>query len=256
MNINLSTPMTFYELLAIILGAIGILIPIIQIVWKKWIVKTKLNFLPTGRVYLFFNQSGPYLRIDGVYEAENKSTSIKDISLKITRCRDEKVLNLSWSSFVSPINQMMVNSIVQTTEVAHPFKIESNNLVCAFIEFCDFSNSYNRTFKVKTENLFNSMNEIKRKYANYVDAYKEYKNSEEYSAAKEEIKKYFFWEIGEYDLQIKVKYGNQIKNFQYKINLGENDYRLLYGNIDESLLSPLKILYGEKLEYYTANIKI
>lgn len=87
---------------------------------------------------------------------------------------------------------MMVNSIVQTTEVAHPFKIESNNLVRVFIEFCDFSNSYNRIFKVKTENLFNSMNEIKRKYANYVDAYKEYKNSEEYSAAKEEIKKYFF----------------------------------------------------------------
>lgn len=153
--------MTFYELLAIILGIIGILIPIIQIVWKKWIVKTKLNFLPTGRVYLF-NQSGPYLRIDGVYEAENKSTSIKDISLKITWCRDEKVLNLSWSCFVSPINQMMVNSIVQTTEVVHPFKIESNNHVCAFIELCNFLNSYNRTFKVKTENLFNRINEKKR----------------------------------------------------------------------------------------------
>lgn len=44
MNINLSTPMTFYELVAIILGAIGILIPIIQIVWKKWIVKNKIKF--------------------------------------------------------------------------------------------------------------------------------------------------------------------------------------------------------------------
>ena len=42
----------------------------------------------------------------------------------------------------------------------------------------------------------------------------------------------------------------------YKINLEENDYKLLLKNIDESLLTPLKYQYGKNLDYYTATIKL
>lgn len=256
MNIDFSKSMTFYEFIAICLGVTGILIPIIQIIWKKWIIKTKLNFFPNERVLVYFNQSGPYIRIDGVYEAEHKSTSIKNISLKIVRCRDEKKLNFAWSSFISPVSQMMVNNIMQTTEAAHPFKIEVDNIVCAFTEFCDLSNSFNRTFKLITKELFDSIKEIKNKHEDYADAYKIYVNSEVYLNARNEIKKDFFWKIGDYDLFIDVKYSNQIKTFKYTINLEENDYELLSKNIDESLLTPLKQQYGINLDYYTANIKL
>lgn len=44
MKIDFTTSMTFYEFLAICLAFIGILIPIVQVIWKKWVVKTKLNF--------------------------------------------------------------------------------------------------------------------------------------------------------------------------------------------------------------------
>lgn len=56
MKIDFSTPMTFYELVAIILAAVAIIIPIAQAVWKKWFITAKLSFLPTGRALLFFNQ--------------------------------------------------------------------------------------------------------------------------------------------------------------------------------------------------------
>ena len=79
MKFDFSVPMTIYEFLAIVLSAIAILIPIFQAIWKKWIIKEKLNFLPTGRIALFFNQSGSYIRVDGVYEAENKTISVKNI---------------------------------------------------------------------------------------------------------------------------------------------------------------------------------
>ena len=85
MNIDFSTPMTFYELVAIILAAVAIIIPIAQAVWKKWFITAKLSFLPTGRALLFFNQSGSYIRIDGVYESERKPISIKKIKIKVTR---------------------------------------------------------------------------------------------------------------------------------------------------------------------------
>ena len=58
--------MTPYEIVAICLSSIAILIPFIQWAWKKWICKAKLNYYPTGQAYLYFNHSGSYLRIDGV----------------------------------------------------------------------------------------------------------------------------------------------------------------------------------------------
>ncbi|MFR3755375.1 MAG: hypothetical protein ACLTW9_29580 [Enterocloster sp.] len=42
MAIDFDTPMTFYELLAVILAAIAIIIPIVQAIWKKWFKKQNL----------------------------------------------------------------------------------------------------------------------------------------------------------------------------------------------------------------------
>src|SRR5699024_11574136 len=52
MTIDFDTPMTFYELLAIILAVIAIIIPILQWIWKKWVIKPVLNHLITGRAFL------------------------------------------------------------------------------------------------------------------------------------------------------------------------------------------------------------
>ena len=45
--------MTVYEKWALILSAIAILIPIIQWVWKKWIVQPKLNHYHTGFILIY-----------------------------------------------------------------------------------------------------------------------------------------------------------------------------------------------------------
>ena len=43
MKFDFSIPMTSYEMLAVVLSIIAILIPIIQMVWKKWIIQEKLQ---------------------------------------------------------------------------------------------------------------------------------------------------------------------------------------------------------------------
>lgn len=241
---DFSIPMTFYEMLAIILSGIAILIPIIQMVWKKWITQEKLNFLPMGTAFLYFNQSGSYLRIDGVYESEHKPVSIKRIAVKVTRQKDDRKLNLQWSSFISPVNQKMMGNYVQTMESAHAFRIEADGIMCAFIEFGDPFDSFGKKFKSCTEDLFNSIPDLKKEYPDYLAASHCYNDKEEFSKAKSILNQEFFWEIGEYQIEIIVQYGKKQKTFSYAMSIGESEHNTLLPNIDESLLLALKGAYG------------
>ena len=58
MTFNFNTPMTFYEFLALCLSVLALILPLIKTVYKTWIQQPKLKFLPAGRTYLYFNQSG------------------------------------------------------------------------------------------------------------------------------------------------------------------------------------------------------
>ena len=145
MSINFSE-ITIYELFALILSIIAILIPIIQWAWKKWVIKPVLYHLPTGRAYLFINRSGSYIQIEGVFEAKNKPISVKNVALKVLRVKDDKVLNLRWSTFTSPMSQRMGGNYSSITETAHPIRIDGNSMICAFIEFADFYDSFQKRF--------------------------------------------------------------------------------------------------------------
>ena len=67
---------TVYEILALTLSLIAILVPFIKWAWHSWIIKANLNFIPNEKMFIFFNRSGAYVRIDGAYEALNKITKI------------------------------------------------------------------------------------------------------------------------------------------------------------------------------------
>ena len=79
------TKITIYEILALLLSLIAILVPSFKWLWRTLFVKAKLKFIPNGKIILFFNKSGAYIRIDGAYEALNKSVTIKNGKVRITR---------------------------------------------------------------------------------------------------------------------------------------------------------------------------
>lgn len=256
MKFDFTIPMTSYEFVAIILAAVAIIIPIMQAVWKRWIVAPKLNFLPTGRVTLFFNQSGSYLRVDGVYEAQNKPIAVKNISVKVTRKKDDQKLNLSWSSFISPVTQSVVGNHLQTTESAHPFRIEADSIMSAFTEFGDSFDSFGKTFRSNTSTLFKQIPSIRTANNTYEEALQQYKSSSDYTTARSRLEKEFFWEIGKYSLEIITDYGKKSKIFQYDISVGEYEHDRLAENIDEALLSPLKSAYGVAWDYHAAYVEL
>ena len=123
---------TITTVLSIIAICVSILIPLVQWVYKKWIATAIVKFYPTGQATLFFNQSGSYIRINGVVESERSAATIKKMSIVLTRKRDDRKLNLDWSFLISPVNANLLGNYVQTTEAAHPFRVEADMTgICA-----------------------------------------------------------------------------------------------------------------------------
>lgn len=237
-------PMTTYEKLAIALSVIAILIPIIQWAWKKWVTKPILKHLATGRAYLFFNKSGSYLRFEGVFEAERKPITVKNIELKVVNKQNSHALNLSWSVFTSPVNQQIVGNYAFTTETAHPFRVEEDSVVCAFIEFTDFYESAAKAFNPFFTSLFNEARSLQQNGLSYEEAYSNYIKQKSYDNARNEFYQHFFWAIGEYLATLEVEYGKKKVRFIYEFEVNESTNERLMSNLNETLLIPLKSVYG------------
>ena len=81
MEFNFSQPMTSYEFIAIIISIVALLLPFVTKIYYYFFKNIKLKFIPNGQIKLFFNQSGGYIRLYGVYESENRQAIIKNITV-------------------------------------------------------------------------------------------------------------------------------------------------------------------------------
>lgn len=249
--------MTKYETIAVFLSTIAILIPIIQWLWRKYIIKPRLEYFPNGNAYLFANNSGSYIRIDGVFEAQKKPIVVKDVALKVIRKNDEKILNLAWSSFISPVNQNVMGVFSSTTEAAHPFKIEQDSIGCAFIEF---ANQYNSAFRKITpllEDVQRDVHDIACINNSFDYARELLCGQKSYIEYQSALNSEMFWEIGQYEVEMKVSYGKSTKAFKLCFEVNREQYEDLKYNIEEVLISKLKNCYnmGYNLRSVQVSIK-
>ena len=248
--------MSKYELISLVISIIAIIIPFVQWIWKVIFQKPKIKYYPNGKAKLFFNQSGSYLRINGVIEAINQPVSIKKIEVSVLRKSDSKTMNLTWSSFISPMVQSFIGNYSQSAETAHPFRIDKDSIACAFTEFSDESNCSWKRINLNTKDLYDSIQAIKQANPNYEDGLNVYKNSSLYLTTKQNISKEFFWEISKYDLKIVISYLNKAKEYKYKIEVNTNDNISLTQNIDELLLYPLKKEYSINPFFNTIEVEL
>lgn len=252
--------MTKYEkisvLLSIVAIAISILVPLVQWIWKKWIIRAKLNYLQTGYGYLFINQSGSYIRIESVYEALNKPISIKGISLNVVRKRDNQQRNFSWVAFTSPTNMQFVGANASAVEIAHPFRIEADNVFCAFTEFGEADQNAFRTLLPYYESLKNKAKELKDSGLSYDLAIERYMGCKEYNQASEKLKEELFWVIDKYTATITAAYGKTKEDFILTFEVTTEQFNLLEKNMKESIIIPLKDTYGIPRAMQTVQIHI
>lgn len=237
------TKITIYEILALLLSLIAILVPLFKWLWRTLFVKAKLKFIPNGKITLFFNKSGAYIRIDGAYEALNKSVTIKNGKVRITR-EDNTVLKQDWSVFISPAWQNFSGNIASSNEYAHPFRLEANSLICAFVEYADPFNKGNILWQ-KIENKLNPVAlKLQKEYENFDEALKAFKASPDFTQAYRDLQATFFWQAGKYKLSIENQYETKEAKFEYRFTLQQYDVDKLNGNIDKVLVSILSEKYN------------
>lgn len=247
---------TITTILSIIAISVSILIPLVQWIWKKWITTAKVKFYPTGQATLFFNQSGSYIRLNGVIESERSAATIKKMSVVLTRKRDDRKLNLMWSYLISPVNQSMLGNYVQTTEAAHPFRVEADSVACAFVEYSDPSDSSGIKIRKICADLDPSILKIAQDRA-FEEALTVFSESPEYIDAKNRLLNDFFWEIGKYSLIVRVEYNKRkTKTFSLGFTVTEQNYLDLQSNVDESLRIKLKAAYRVPLAFSSPVIDI
>ena len=84
MNINWTQPITVYELIAIALSTIALIIPLIKNIYHHFIKKLKVDVLPSGMIILFHNRSGSYISLGGVYEVKNNRQQSRKLQLRFS----------------------------------------------------------------------------------------------------------------------------------------------------------------------------
>lgn len=252
--------MTKYEqyslMISIIAIAISILVPLGKWLIEKLFLNAKVEYYPTGEANLFFNQSGSYIRLYGVLEAKRQAATIKKMKIELTRKRDDRKLNLSWSFLISPINQNMLGNFVQTTEAAHPFRVESDSVACAFVEFSDPYDSSG----LKIRRICNELNPIIQQMCFkpvYNEALNTLHETKEFIEAKYSIQADLFWEIGQYTADVIVEYDKKKrKTFSLKFAVSETCYTSLCYNAEESLITEIKRHYGIPLAFQSPRVEV
>ena len=235
--------MTKYEIISVILSIIALVISIL-IPFIQWIYREKrkaiLKFYPTGRVILYTNRSGSYLRLDGVFEALKKPVSLKKLSIVVNREKDDQKLKLEWFKFYSPTTQNLMGIQAQAEELAHPFRIDADHVACAFVEFFEPMGSAEKAIKPKFDKLVDKCRNISINRTDFDSVEKELVSSDAYKEAKKAIEKELFWEIGEYHSVISASFEDHIVEFVVNFNVSESQYIQFVNEIKEILISPLK----------------
>lgn len=237
MHINFEQPMTVYELIAIVLS----LIPAVKGLYDKYLKKLRFDFLPSGMITLYFNKSGSYISLGGVYEAKNKPAVVKNITANVIRKADNATLAMNWSTFSSPVFRNYAGNLESSFETAHPFKVEADMLEPIFVEFENATDKMNEVTTKILEPAHNAMrqfldqNDMRLLY----QTDKQVRQTKEFQDAKVSLNDYFFWKKGSYKIVLTTKYNNMILTKNYEFVLTEDESKELRTNVDNLLVEPI-----------------
>lgn len=251
MNIDFSKPIDIISIISTGISLLAFFRPEITMLYRKLFEKLELIYIPDGYIYLFFNSSGSYVRLNSSIEAKNRESVLKKIDISVCRNSDERKLKLKWSSFVMPFFQQTPNGFTSGMEVAHPFTIEKNKMQPLFIEF---GKEYVATDSLYVD-YYQKIKEIKYISTDYEDAYNRLIGTTEYLRVKERIKNEKFWEPGIYNLNVSILHDDSEKTeFSYNFTLDTIMCERFDDNVEESLVAPLKQYYNKELYFFSPTI--
>lgn len=249
MTFNFQTPITAYETLAIILAALALIVPFLKWIYKKFLKRLKLYFTPSETITLYFNKSGSYVLLGGVFEAKNKAIVIKNISVDIIRDSDNATLQLDWSTFLSLVYRRIGGNYENTCETAHPFKVEANTLFPVNIEFGSLIENIEEKNDKRLGPIYQYTREVINSTQNptipYIDS--AVKNNKTATGVRDSLSDLFFWKEGKYRIVLKTQYNNKLLKHTYKFSLTSDESKKLRENIDNLIVAQVADCFQLKL---------
>lgn len=198
---------------------------------------------------MFFNKSGAYVSLGGVYEAKYKSAVIKKIVATVFRASDNAQLYLEWSTFPSPVCKRVSGGLETSFEAAHPIKVNTEQLEPVFVEFANG--------QLNMENKVNSIMEPVYSVANQILATPniditfadmQLRQTAYVQGARTALNDEFFWKPGDYSIVMVTKYNSTSQmSHCFKFNLSESESQRLRYNIESILVEPIANYYGRNL---------
>lgn len=247
--------MSVYEIIATVIAGVALIQPWLIAVYKKFVKKLKVIFRPSSTIKLFYNQSGSYVSLGGVIESQNKSSVINNISVKIVRESDKAELKMDWSTFSSPIFQLIAGNAVTSSETARPFKIEANNLYPVFVEFINKNANENDRMKEIVDDIKNNTHELIKNnpaadFQTNLKSLKQYKNYKEY---EKELLENYYWKEGKYSLYMDISFNEKeaLQN-KYCFEVTKDDVKKFKENITKSLDCEMCNCYRQALSFFSA----
>lgn len=243
--------MTKYEIITTIIAMIALIQPWAIALYKKYIRKTQLNFIPSSKIKLYYNRSGAYINLGGVIEAKHQSALIRNISAKVVRKCDKAELCMDWSSFMIPVFQSIGGNPVTTNEIARPFKVEANGLCPVFIEFSNVDADYLHRLSEIYEDLLTKAKLITSYSIPYNEAKVQFKSSSEYQIFKEELLETFYWKISDYTIELRITYNTDNEElYYYKFSLDSTEITKFKENIEKTMDSTIDNMYGQLVSLF------
>lgn len=240
MSFDFTTPISAYEFLAIILAILALVIPFFKWLYNEKVKRVKVDFLPSGMITLYYNRSGSYISLGGVFEARNKAAIVKEITAKVIRGSDSAALALLWSSFSSPIVKKIAGTMERSFETAHPFRIDKDSLYPVFVEFQHANVNADEVFIKLAMPALNVANSFASQVnADYSSAVYQTKSTKEYHDACLALNDYFFWKCDSYRLIMTTKYEDSTIEKEYVFSISDEESRKLRTNLDALLIEPI-----------------
>lgn len=250
MEIEFKSTITIYECFALIISVFALILPGLITAWKYFFVKTKLKIYPTNQIKLLYNESGSYINIDFSIECKNKSTVIKNIETEIIRKADNKKLELTQTTFRSPSYAVVGNQWVTNNEIAHPMKIDKDELKCIFVEEGQKNGETINKLKEIHENKMNNFTFSN----NYENDIKIFKSKPDYTRTYSVLFEELFWKKSDYVMTIIISYGDYSKfkkTFEFEID--EDEEMLFVENVEKALNCRIGNAYNIKTIFYFGN---
>lgn len=226
--------------------------------WKKWLIRGKAEFYPSGNLEIGFSAFGSTITLPGSIRAINKDVFITEMRVKIIRLADKAEHTFTWrafksNKFVGPQgaheNIELATSFTVSVDSPRPVLVffASENFGAQYAEQANRLRSAWSAFLQAKQPEFGDQFTALLQDPAFVDLqFKEFSNGTSTIDFYTKLNNEFYWQAGDYSLNLEIsRAGAAALKYDWKLGLTSEDERRLRINAINTMkeLCNIKVVY-------------